>query len=156
MQDADTDTTNGDILKHKSTKKRKGKDVDDTVEVDEEVKVNVDAENTKPIVESASKKKTKKQKRSDESSDSLVSGFPDPSEDSSLTEKAQNGAEFVTFIPAKFTFVTAPFRSALSNALLRIAYPELWKFNKASQIWLVKNFWVPEAVRNLLNRFITF
>lgn len=104
MQDSDTDDAKGDVPKQKRAKKRKGKDVDDTVDADEEVKVNVDAESTKPIVESASKKKTKKQKRSDESSDSLVSGFPDPSEDSSLTEKAQNGAEFVTFLPAKFSF----------------------------------------------------
>ncbi|KLO12841.1 hypothetical protein SCHPADRAFT_398643 [Schizopora paradoxa] len=114
--------------KPKRSKKRKSKEEEDTTKVDEEVKDELELENSKPSVEKdpKTKKKTKKQRRSDKSSDSSVSGFPDPSEDSSLSEKAQN---------------------ALSNALLRIAYPELWKFNKASQNWLMKNFWVPEAVR---------
>jgi len=112
---------NEESPKNKFSKKRKAKAVEGTGELEENIDSN--KSEPQPPVDSTSKKSKKRRKDSKTSSD--VSGFPDPSEDSSLSEKAQN---------------------ALSNALLRIAYPDLWKFNKASQNWMVKNFWIPDAL----------
>lgn len=50
--------------------------------------------------------------------------------------------------PALTTHIRLNFNPvALSNALLRIVFPDLWKFNKGTQNWLMKNFWAPDAVR---------
>jgi len=114
-QEASTDA-NEDLPTRKSSKKRKAKDVD-------ELEADVESDSSKAAVDNVSRKKSKKRKQAAKSTD--VSGFPDPSEDSSLSEKAQN---------------------ALSNALLRIVFPDLWKFNKGTQNWLMKNFWAPDAV----------
>ncbi|KAG7448995.1 uncharacterized protein BT62DRAFT_656456 [Guyanagaster necrorhizus] len=52
-------------------------------------------------------------------------GFPDPSEDSLLSEQA---------------------RRALEYAFTQFHRPKHWKFHKARQNWLLRNIWSPTAV----------
>ncbi|PBL02298.1 hypothetical protein ARMGADRAFT_1057751 [Armillaria gallica] len=64
-------------------------------------------------------------------------GFPDPSEDSSLSEQA---------------------RRALEYAFTQFHRPKHWKFHKARQNWLIRNVWspgaVPDAHMPLLSKYL--
>ncbi|KAG6844109.1 hypothetical protein H0H87_009715 [Tephrocybe sp. NHM501043] len=52
-------------------------------------------------------------------------GFPDPSEDTTLSEQSQK---------------------CLSYAFLQFHHPSKWKFNKARQNWLIRNIWSKEMI----------
>ncbi|KAK0191188.1 hypothetical protein F5146DRAFT_1137978 [Armillaria mellea] len=64
-------------------------------------------------------------------------GFPDPSEDSSLSEQA---------------------RRALEYAFTQFHRPKHWKFHKARQNWLIRNMWstsaVPDAHMPLVSKYL--
>ncbi|TBU32047.1 hypothetical protein BD311DRAFT_786023 [Dichomitus squalens] len=70
--------------------------------------------------EAAPKKKGKKKRKR-----SSASGFPDPTEDESLSEQA---------------------RKALEYAFTQFEDPGSWKFHKARQNWLIRNIWSEEAI----------
>ncbi|TBU44770.1 hypothetical protein BD309DRAFT_767453 [Dichomitus squalens] len=91
----------------KKKDKKKRKDADDGEEEEEEG-------------EAAPKKKSKKKRKR-----SSASGFPDPTEDESLSEQA---------------------RKALEYAFTQFEDPGSWKFHKARQNWLIRNIWSEEAI----------
>ncbi|KAF5364240.1 hypothetical protein D9756_000823 [Leucocoprinus leucothites] len=116
-------------------------------------KANDEASNEK------SKKERKKEERKKPSSESVTkaqtpagndrkrkrkhknkTGFPDPEEDvddESLSDQA---------------------RKALSYAYIQFYEPDAWKFNKAKQNWLVRNFWstktIPEKYDGLVIKYL--
>lgn len=61
--------------------------------------------------------------------------LPDPSADSSLTPQG---------------------RKALSYAHTRFRHPSKWKFRKAPQNWLIRNYWCPTAVRSSRHKTIHY
>ncbi|KAI1792832.1 hypothetical protein LXA43DRAFT_293671 [Ganoderma leucocontextum] len=78
------------------------------------------------------KEKTKKKRKRSSSS-----GFPNPSEDESLSEQG---------------------RKALEYAFVQFEDPGSWKFHKARQNWLLRNIWsddaVPETYMPLATRYL--
>ncbi|KAI9001272.1 hypothetical protein BD414DRAFT_526503 [Trametes punicea] len=76
-------------------------------------------------------RKPKKRKRR------TTSGFPDPTEDESLSEQAQK---------------------ALHYAFTQFEEPHEWKFNKARQNWIIRNCWseqaIPETYMALVSRYL--
>ncbi|KAF9263604.1 hypothetical protein L218DRAFT_987558 [Marasmius fiardii PR-910] len=75
-------------------------------------------------------KKKKKRKRDEESEppkekSRKKSDLPDPEEDSTLSEQAQK---------------------ALSYAFTQVRHPKKWKFHKARQNWLIRNFWSDKTI----------
>ncbi|EJD01033.1 uncharacterized protein FOMMEDRAFT_147693 [Fomitiporia mediterranea MF3/22] len=125
----------------KSTKKRKRRKTDDTSltgaytsgVIEPEGKANLDHEDdatrekdTGNKSESSKKKSSKESKKSKkERRRESASSLPNPEEDSTLTDKA---------------------RAALSYAYARVSSSDSWKFNKAHQNWIVKHFFIPDAV----------
>ncbi|CAK5276042.1 unnamed protein product [Mycena citricolor] len=108
-----------DRKKHKSKRKdRKDPEVD--AESEPPAATDVEAE--------PAKKKSKKNK----------TGFPDPEEDSALSEQASK---------------------ALSYAFYRFRKPSKWKFSKAKQNWLTRNFWsesaIPESHVPLVTKYLS-
>lgn len=85
-----------------------------------------------PTTEGGSKKKKKKEKRAQEID------LSNPADDSSLSEQASK---------------------ALTYAYLQFSQPTAWKFNKARQNWLIRNFWsdqaIPESHVPLVLRYLT-
>ncbi|KAI0650096.1 hypothetical protein C8Q79DRAFT_942247 [Trametes meyenii] len=66
-----------------------------------------------------------------------TSGYPDPTEDESLSEQAQK---------------------ALHYAFTQFEEPGSWKFNKARQNWIIRNLWseeaIPETYVSLVSRYL--
>ncbi|EIW82542.1 hypothetical protein CONPUDRAFT_72745 [Coniophora puteana RWD-64-598 SS2] len=81
--------------------------------------------------------KSSKQKKHKKKSKKSVSPYPDPLEDSSLSDQSQKG---------------------LVYAYQRAAESSDWKFNKARQNWLTRNLWseemVPEKYFPLVIRYL--
>ncbi|RDX53218.1 hypothetical protein OH76DRAFT_1470177 [Lentinus brumalis] len=101
--------------KKEKKKKRKTNDADDE-------------HAAKPDIADSDKKSKKKRKRHS------ISGFPDPSEDESLSEQAQK---------------------ALHYAFTQFEDPGSWKFNKARQNWLIRNVWSEEAIPEIYVPLVT-
>ncbi|RPD61857.1 hypothetical protein L226DRAFT_571264 [Lentinus tigrinus ALCF2SS1-7] len=83
---------------------------------------------TSEVVETDKKSKKKKRKQPS------TSGFPDPSEDQSLSEQAQK---------------------ALHYAFTQFEDPSSWKFNKARQNWLIRNVWSDQAIPDTFIPLVT-
>ncbi|KAL0581955.1 hypothetical protein V5O48_000012 [Marasmius crinis-equi] len=69
-------------------------------------------------------------------------GFPDPEEDSTLSEQAQRGSS----LPLCRSVDNADASPALSYAFIQFRRPKKWKFQKARQNWLIRNFWSDKSV----------
>ncbi|KAK0206315.1 hypothetical protein DFS33DRAFT_579473 [Desarmillaria ectypa] len=98
--------------------------------------------------ENKSPTKSKKRKHSEAETDETEvqpkkkkhknkTGFPDPAEDTSLSEQA---------------------RRALEYAFTQFCDPKRWKFHKARQNWLIRNVWstsaVPDAHMPLVSKYL--
>ncbi|KAJ7283921.1 hypothetical protein C8J57DRAFT_1293942 [Mycena rebaudengoi] len=116
----------------------------------------VDDDNTGVISDEKSQPSKKKRRRRDEAADEGANsdensqqtekkkrrknktGFPDPQEDPSLSDQASK---------------------ALSYAFLQFRKPLKWKFNKARQNWLIRNFWssdtIPDAYLDLVLQYLS-
>ncbi|KXN87910.1 hypothetical protein AN958_07920 [Leucoagaricus sp. SymC.cos] len=86
-----------------------------------------------PVAEDAAEQQRKKRENS--------TGFPDPEEapdEEALTDQA---------------------KKALSYAFTQFHEPDLWKFNKAKQNWLVRNFWnmkmIPDKYGGLAIKYLS-
>jgi len=83
--------------------------------------------------EESERSKSKKRKHSKKDT-----GYPDPTEDSTLNEQASK---------------------ALSYARSQFSSPDSWKFNKARQNWLTRNVWsaesIPDTYMPLVTRYLS-
>ena len=78
--------------------------------------------------------------------------FPDPKDDTKLTESARRGQKFYS---SSENLLVTLFISALTYVHARVSSRSDWKFNKARQNWVVRNMW-DEAVGHSCGVFFPF
>ena len=69
-------------------------------------------------------------------------GFPDPNEDESLHDQPRKCSFYFPVCSKKLTLLC----TGLAYAFSQFHCPSKWKFNKACQNWLIRNFWSDKEV----------
>ncbi|KAJ8518345.1 hypothetical protein ONZ45_g4566 [Pleurotus djamor] len=138
-----------EVIEEKKDKKKKKKHRT----TEDEITETPDASQTE---EPEKSKSDKKKKRSHAVTDEVAA--EEPSKDEPARKKRKKSKKFFAD-PSGDETLSDQARKALTYAFTQAETPDVWKFNKAKQNWLIRNIWseqeIPESYLSLSIQYLT-